>query len=467
MHLMSAVAARMPRTRRGTELAMVIFALIIALGAWTNVGLALTGHVPASLTYYGAALTALALIAHGLVRYYAPYADPLLLPCVVLINGIGLVMIHRIDLANTDNPRWDGQILVGGQAPQQLLFTAVGIGLFAAVLIIIRDHRILARYTYTLGAAGLFFLALPGMLPSSISEVNGAKLWIKLGPFSIQPAEFAKIALLVFFAGYLVNKREVLSMAGRRIFFINLPRGRDLGPVLIAWVASLGVLVFEQDLGTSLLFFGLFVAMLYVATQRKSWLLIGGVLFVAGSLAASQIFAHVQNRINIWLHPFAGDNPTNEAFQLVQGLYGLAAGGLLGTGWGQGRPGMVPYAKTDFIMASIGEELGLAGLMAMLLVYGIFVERGLRTGLSVRDPFGKMLAAGLSFVVALQVFVVVGGVTRLIPLTGLTTPFLSYGGSSLVANWAILALLLRISDAARRPPPQPIQDEGQTQVVTR
>lgn len=446
---------------------MVLFALAISLGAWIQVGLALAGRVPASLLSYGAALGGLALIAHGLVRYFAPYADPLMLPCAVLINGIGIVFINRIDLAETENPRWDGQILVGGDAPQQLLFTGVGIALFAAVLTRLRDHRTLGRYTYTLGAVGLFLLALPGILPSSISEVNGAKLWIRMGPFSIQPAEFAKIALLIFFAGYLVNKREVLAMAGRRLLFVTLPRGRDLGPVLVAWVASLGVLIFERDLGTSLLFFGLFVVMLYVATQRKSWLLIGGGLFLGGSLLAAQLFGHVQERINIWLHPFAGNNPEAGSFQLVQGLFGFAAGGLLGTGLGQGRPGMVPYAKTDFIIASVGEELGLTGLLAILLVYGVFVERGLRTSLAVRDPFGKMLAAGLAFVVALQIFVVVGGVTRLIPLTGLTTPLLSYGGSSLIANWAIVALLLRISDAARRPPPQPIQDEGQTQVVTR
>lgn len=443
---------------------MLLFALAISLGAWANVGLAQTGQVPANLLYYGAALAGLALTAHGVVRYFAPYADPLLLPSVVLINGLGLVLIHRLDLSNTDNPRWDGQLLVGGQAPQQLLWTGIGVALFVAVLVFLREHRVLSGYIYTLGAVGLFLLALPGMLPASISEVGGAKLWIKLGPFSIQPAEFAKIALIVFFAGYLVNKREALSLAGRRIGPLALPRARDLGPVLLAWVASMGVLVLEKDLGTSLLFFGIFLVMLYTATRRVSWLLIGGALFAAGAYIAAQIFEHVQSRIAIWLHPFS--DPQGAGFQLVQAMYGFAAGGLLGTGLGQGRPGLVPAAKTDFIMAVVGEELGLTGLMAVLLLYGIVVERGLRTALSARDPFGKMLAVGLSFVLALQVFVVVGGVTRLIPLTGLTTPFLSYGGSSLVANWAIIAILLRISDAARRPAPQTIQDEGQTQVVT-
>ncbi len=461
---MTCAATLVPRKRRSVELAMLLFALAISLGAWANVGLAQTGQVPANLLYYGAGLAGLALTAHGVVRYFAPYADPLLLPSVVLINGLGLVLIHRLDLSNTDNPRWDGQLLVGGQAPQQLLWTGIGVALFVAVLVFLREHRVLSGYIYTLGAVGLFLLALPGMLPASISEVGGAKLWIKLGPFSIQPAEFAKIALIVFFAGYLVNKREALSLAGRRIGPLALPRARDLGPVLLAWVASMGVLVLEKDLGTSLLFFGIFLVMLYTATRRVSWLLIGGALFAAGAYVAAQIFEHVQNRIAIWLHPFA--DPQGAGFQLVQAMYGFAAGGLLGTGLGQGRPGLVPAAKTDFIMAVVGEELGLTGLMAVLLLYGIVVERGLRTALSARDPFGKMLAVGLSFVLALQVFVVVGGVTRLIPLTGLTTPFLSYGGSSLVANWAIIAILLRISDAARRPAPQTIQDEGQTQVVT-
>lgn len=465
MRAVSAVAARMPRKRRNVEFAMLFFALALAVGAWINVGLASVGQLPGSLLYFGAGFATLALVAHGVVRYFTPYADPLLLPAVVLLNGIGLVLIYRLDLAEAEDLGGATQTLTGGQAYQQLIWTGLGVAVFVGVLVAIRDHRVLARYTYTLGVAGLFLLALPGALPASISEVNGAKLWIRVGPVGIQPAEFAKIALLVFFAGYLVSKRDVLSLVSRRVMFVNLPRARDLGPVLAAWVASLGVLVFEQDLGTSLLFFGIFVMMLYTATQRKSWLVIGGALFVGGSLVAAQIFSHVQNRVHIWLHPFA--DPDGGGFQLVQAMYGFAAGGLLGTGLGQGRPSMVPFAKTDFIMATVGEELGLTGLMAMLLLYGIVAERGLRAALSARDPFGKMLAAGLSFAVVLQVFVVVGGVTRLIPLTGLTTPFLSYGGSSLIANWAIVALLLRISDAGRRPPPQPIQEEGQTQVVTR
>jgi cell division protein FtsW (lipid II flippase) len=304
------------------------------------------------------------------------------------------------------------------------------------------------------------------VLPASISQVPGtaAKIQIALpGIGSVQPEEFAKLALAVFFAGYLVAKRDVLALAGRHVLGIDLPRARDLGPVLIAWGVSLVVLVFEGDVGTSALFFGLFVVMMYVATQRSSWLIIGFLLFISGSLIASQLFAHVRERFVIWLHPF--NYVHTFSFQLVQGLYGLGFGGVLGRGLGQGQPYNTPLVQNDLIITAFGEELGLTGLMALLLIYGLIVQRGLRAAIAARDPFSKLLAGGLSFVVALQVFVIVGGVTRLIPLTGITTPFLSQGGSSLIASWMGIALLMRISDTARRPAPQPIQDEGMTQVV--
>jgi cell division protein FtsW (lipid II flippase) len=298
-----------------------------------------------------------------------------------------------------------------------------------------------------------------------MSEVNGAKVWIILGGVTIEPGEFAKLALAVFFAGYLVAKRDVLALAGRRFLGIDLPRARDLGPVLIAWGASLLILVFETDIGTSALFFGMFVVMIYIATQRTSWLLIGALLFVFGAVVASQLFGHVHERFTVWLHPWAGNNPTTISYQTVQGLEGMGFGGLFGTGLGHGQPFFTPLVQSDFIITAFGEELGLTGLMAILLIFGLLVQRGLRAAIQVRDPFAKLLGGGLSFVIALQVFIIVGGVTNLIPLTGITTPFLSQGGSSLVASWALIGLLMRISDTARKPAPQPIQDEGMTQVV--
>jgi cell division protein FtsW (lipid II flippase) len=334
-----------------------------------------------------------------------------------------------------------------------------------AVLVFFREPRVLQRYTYLFGLVGIILLALPALLPASISEVQGAKIQVRLGSFSLQPEEFAKLCLAISFAGYLVAKRDVLALAGRRVLGIDLPRARDLGPVLGVWAVSLLLLVFESDIGTSALFMGLFVAMLYIATQRTSWLLIGFLLFVGGAYASSKLFSHVGERFTIWLHPFAGNNPYGNAYQLVQGLYGMASGGILGKGLGAGQPYLTPLVQSDFITTAFGEEIGLTGLMAILLLYGLIVQRGLATSLAVKDPFAKILAGGLAFMLALQVFVIVGGVTRLIPLTGITTPFLAQGGSSLLGSWMLIALLMRLSDTARRPPPQPIQDEGMTQVV--
>jgi cell division protein FtsW (lipid II flippase) len=454
------------RNPRNVELGLLLFSLVIAMAAYASVGLAHDGELPAGMAGYGAGLAALFLGAHIALRRLAPDADPLILPCVTLINGLGLAMIHRIDLALGDTAKRLGNHY-SPAAPPQLTWTAVGVVLFVVVLLVIRDHRVLQRFTYTAMLGGLVLLLLP-LLPVIGTTINGARIWIHLAGFSFQPGELAKLALLVFFAGYLVIKRDVLALASRRVAGIDLPRGRDLGPIIVTWAASLAVLIFERDLGTSLLFFGAFVALLYVATERLSWLLIGLVLFVSGSFAAFSMFGHVQQRVDIWLDPTAHYNDKfGGSYQLMQGLFGMGTGGILGKGLGQGRPDIVPYANTDFIVAAIGEELGLTGLMAVLIVYAIVVQRGLRTSIGVRDAFGKLLAAGLSFSMALQVFVVVGGVTRLIPLTGLTMPFLSYGGSSLVSNWALVAVLLRISDAARRPAPPPstsLQD-ATTQVV--
>jgi cell division protein FtsW (lipid II flippase) len=457
-----AVAANAPK-RRGTELALLGFALLITLAAQCIVDLTVTGSLRPELATFGVWITALWIAAHLVVRKWAPYADPLLLPAVALLVGLGLSVIHRLDLAEAQD---------GGDAsesaPTQLLWATIGVALFVAVLVVIRDHRVLARYAYTLMLVGLLLLALPAVLPSAISEVNGAKIWIRVAGFSIQPGEFAKICLVVFFAAYLVDKRDVLALASRKVMGLELPRGRDLGPVLVAWLLSILVLVFERDLGSSLLLFGIFVVMLYVATERASWLLIGLGLFAGGAFLAYQIFGHVQARVDVWLDPFAYRD--DAGYQLVQSLFGLGTGGLFGAGLGGGRPDQVPVAKSDFIAAAIGEELGLFGLVAVIIVYLILVERGLRTSLIVRDAFGKLLAAGLAFAIAWQVFVVLGGVTGLLPLTGLTTPFLAYGGSSLVANFGLVALLVRISDAARRPaappaPQPPRLGEAPTEVV--
>ncbi len=452
------------RGRRRTELIMLIFVFALVAFAFANVDFSLKGKLTSSLAEYMAAFVVIMLAGHLAVRRLAPWSDPLLLPLAALLNGLGVVMTYRL--------AEQGNLLTTPLSPSatgiQILYTAVGIGCFVAVLALVREPRTLQRYTYTLGAIGLLLLALPALLPSSISEVagTGAKIQIRLGTFTVQPEEFAKLALAVSFAGYLVAKRDVLALAGRRVLGIDLPRARDLGPILVIWAASLLLLVFESDVGTSAVFMGLFVAMLYIATSRTSWLLLGFVMFVAGAFAASKLFAHVGERFDVWLHPFAGSNPEGSAYQPLQGLYGMASGGLLGKGLGGGQPYITPLVQSDMVFTAFGEELGLAGLMALLLVYGLIVERGLRAAISVKDPFSKLLAGGLSFMLALQVFVIVGGVTRLIPLTGITTPFLSQGGSSLVASWILIALLTRVSDAARRPPPRPIQEEGLTQVVS-
>ena len=452
-------------TRRGTEAALLGFAVLITVVAQCIVDLTITGSLRPEMAAFSVWITALWVVAHLVVRKWASYADPLLLPSVALLVGLGLTVIHRLDLAAEQVE----STITREDAPVQLIWATLGVALFVAFLVLVRDHRSLSRYAYTLALVGLALLALPALLPSSLSEVNGAKIWIRIAGFSIQPGEFAKICLVVFFAAYLVDKRDVLALASRKVAGLELPRGRDLGPVLVAWMLSILVLVFERDLGSSLLLFGIFIVMLYVATERSSWLLIGVGLFALGAFLAYQLFGHVRARVDVWLDPFAYQD--DAGYQLVQSLFGLGTGGLFGAGLGGGRPDQVPVAKSDFIASAVGEELGLFGLVAVIVVYLILVERGLRTSLIVRDAFGKLLAAGLSFAIAWQVFVVLGGVTGLLPLTGLTTPFLAYGGSSLVANFVLVALLVRISDAARRPAtphaaPPPRLGDAPTEVVS-
>lgn len=445
--------------RRGTELMLLAFAAVIVTTAFVLVQINQEQSLAWSILWYGGAYLAIFSAAHVAVRYWAPYADPLILPCVALLNGIGLVTIYRLDLAEAERARSLGQEFAGS-APRQVLFTVVALALFLAVLRIIKDHRTLTSYAYTAGLAGLILLGLPAILPSSLSEVNGAKVWLKLPGFSIQPGEFAKILLMIFFASFLVAKRDLFMTAGKRILGVELPRARDLGPIIIAAVVCLGILVFERDLGTALLFFGITLMMLYVATERAIWVVVGLSMFLLGAFLAYQLFAHVQQRVTNWIDPLATYDDPGGGYQIAQGLFGLGTGGVFGTGLGAGRPEMVPEAHTDFISAALGEEIGFVGLAAVLLVYLLLAMRGMRSALAVRDTFGKLLGGGLSFAIVMQVFVIIGGVTKLIPMTGVTTPFLSAGGSSLLANYILVALLLRISDTARRPQQQKPSSEA-------
>lgn len=430
--------------RRGVELSLIVAAVGICVYGYAEVGLARSGAVPPDAGAYGAGLGLLALLAHLAVRARARHADPLLLPIAVLLNGIGLVLIYRLDLEPSLGPR---------AAPAQMLWSAVGVALFVAVVLVLPDHRVLARYVYVSGTAALALMVVPIFFPA----VNGARIWIRAAGFSFQPGEFAKVLLAVFFAGYLSANRAALAYTGRRVRrlrWLQLPTGRVLGPVLVIWLASAGMLVLERDLGTSLLFFCLFVVMLYVATGRRGWTAVGLLMAAAGATAASRTEPYVHGRVEDWLHPFATADAGLGPGQLAQSLYAFADGGLLGTGLGQGYSYLIGFAtKSDFVLATVGEECGLVGLCGLFGLYALLACCGFRAALATRDPFGRLLAVGLTSILALQVFVIAGGVMDLIPLTGLAMPFLAQGGSSVVTNWIIVALLIRISDRARRPEP--------------
>ncbi|MFE0643928.1 FtsW/RodA/SpoVE family cell cycle protein [Streptomyces sp. NPDC058877] len=431
---------RVPK-RRGVELSLLIGAVLISVLGYAEVGLARSGAVPPDAARYGAGLGLLSLVAHLAVRFRAPYADPLLLPIAVLLNGLGLVLIYRLDL---ETPKDQA-------AATQLVWSTLGVALFIVVVLLLRDHRALQGYAYVSMAAALALMLLPIFFPA----VNGARIWIRIGGLSFQPGEFAKILLAVFFAAYLATNRNALAHTGRRIWKFQFPTGRVLGPIVAIWLLSVGVLVLERDLGTSLLFFGLFVIMLYVATGRTGWIAVGLVLASAGAFLVGSLEPHVHGRVQDWLDPFASIRAGEGPGQLAQSLFAFAAGGMLGTGLGLGHSVLIGFAaKSDFILATAGEELGLVGLTALFLLYGLFVARGYRAGLSLRDPFGRLLAIGLASIVALQVFVIAGGVMGLIPLTGMAMPFLAQGGSSVVTNWVIVALLVRVSDSARAPQPE-------------
>ncbi|MDI9888379.1 FtsW/RodA/SpoVE family cell cycle protein [Streptomyces sp. HNM0645] len=448
---MTATAAEAPpperpptARRRGVELSLLVCAVLISVYGYADVGLARSGAVPPDALAYGAGLGLLALLAHLAVRLRAPYADPLLLPIAVLLNGVGLVLIYRLDLETPADRA----------APAQLIWSTLGVGLFIAVVVLLRDHRVLQRYGYLSVVTALALMIVPILFPA----VNGARIWIRIGGLSFQPGEFAKILLAVFFAAYLAANRHALAHTGRRIGPLQLPAGRVLGPVVAIWLISVVVLVLERDLGTSLLFFGLFVVMLYVATGRTGWIVVGLLLAGVGAFAVGTLEPHVHSRVESWIDPYAsitaGDGPS----QLAQSLFAFASGGVLGTGLGAGHSILIGFAaKSDFILATAGEELGLAGLTALFLLYSLLVARGYRAGLDLRDPFGGLLAVGLAAIVAVQVFVIAGGVTGLIPLTGMAMPFLAQGGSSVVTNWIIVALLIRLSDSAREPHPEPVE----------
>ena len=440
-----AIAPRGAPIRRNTELSLLVFAALVPVLAYAETGLAMDGRLPAGMLWYGLGLGGFALLAHLSVRRFAPHADPLMLPIAALLNGLGLVFIWRLDKARELHPNYPA-------AQNQLLWSGLGIALFVAVMALLKDHRRLQRYTYLSGFAALVLLALPAFFPARAGDF-GAKIWLHLGGFSIQPGEFVKILLPVFFSGFLMVKRDALALASRRFLGLYLPRGRDLGPIVVVWALSLLILVFETDLGTSVLFFGIFVVMLYVATQRTSWVLSGVLLAGLGFWGVASAEGHVRGRIDEWLHPFTAA-PGAGVGQIGQAIFALGAGGALGTGLGQGHSWLIGFAaKSDFILGTIGEETGVAGVIAVLLLYGLLAERGLRTALAARDPFGKLLAVGLAAAFALQVFIVAGGVTGTIPLTGMTLPFVAQGGSSVITNWALVAILLKISDLARRPAP--------------
>lgn len=436
---------RTPAKQRNRELGLLLFAIAVYGSAIVLVQLGVNGTVESGYLMLAAIPAVLALILHVVLRLRARDADPFVLPIATVLTGIGIAEIYRIDLAVGLNG-WDATAI------RQIAWAAIALVAALLVVILVRNYRVLFRYTYLSGLVGILLLLLP-FVPGLGTEQN-ADVWVSLGFVSFQPGELAKIALAIFFAGYLVRTRESLTSTGTRFLFMTWPRARELGPLLIIWLVSLGIIVLQRDLGTGLLIFGMFVAMLYVATGKTSWVLIGVVLAATGAFLASRVLPYVNGRFTNWLDAFNTEvvNADGGSYQLTQGIFGLAHGGLFGTGLGQGRPYITPLSQSDYIVPSLGEELGLVGLFAILALYMVFASRGIRVGLAGQDDFGKLLATGFSFTIALQVFIMVGGVTRVIPLTGLTTPFLAAGGSSLVANWIIVAFLLRISDAVRSRP---------------
>jgi cell division protein FtsW (lipid II flippase) len=416
------------RRRRLTELGLGTLVVLVAGGGYALVALANGPDLPPDLPVFLGTVLGLYVVAHVVVRRFAPRADGTILPLAALLNAIGFVAITRLDQ---------------NLARIQSLWVAVGVGALIATLVVLRDVALLERYRYTFAFLGVVFLLLP-LAPGIGSTINGARLWVGIGPLNFQPGEIAKVLLVVFFAAYLVEKRELLARGSRRVGGLFVPDLKHLGPLLLAWGVSVLVMVRLRDLGSSLLFFAVFALMLYMATERVAYLLGGLVMFSGGAWIAYHAFSHVQVRVSTWIDPWSTAQGTG--YQLVQSMFALGTGGLAGTGLGRGSPDKIPNAATDFIFSAIGEELGLLGTIAVLVALLLLVGAGFRIAADAQRPFDKLLAAGLTVIIGVQSFIILGGVTRLIPLTGLTTPFVSYGGSSLIANFVILGLLLRISD---------------------
>ena len=420
--------------RRSTELGLLVVALLVVTGAYVLTSLGRSSALPANIVPFLVAVLGLFLIAHLVNRRFAPHADASLLPIAALLNGLGYVLIARMS---------KGDSTVKNLATQQATWTAVGMLGYIGTLVFFRRVKSLERVRYTVGLVGVVLLILP-MVPGVGVSINGARIWTRIGPIGFQPGELAKLALAIFFAGYLVQRRELLGLATFRIGPFVTPDPKYLAPVLAAWGFSLVVMIFEKDLGSALLFFVLFLSVLWVATERASYLVVGGVLFGAGSVATWASFAHVHQRVAMWLDPWT--DPQGKGYQIIQAQYALAWGGVGGTGLGLGITGRIPYQETDFIFAIIGEELGLVGAAAILIAYLLIAGAGYRIAVRATDPFSKLLATGLTTLIAVQSFIIMGGVTRLLPLTGVTLSFVSYGGSSLISNWILIALLVRISD---------------------
>jgi cell division protein FtsW (lipid II flippase) len=442
----AAVASAVPMQRRvRTGLAGVLIASAASVLAYAAQAMGLSGERPDNLVVYGIAFTGSALAGWFAVRRLAPEADPVLYPTAVAIGGLGLAMLYRLMVAR-GYPEF---------AFEQAVWLVVGLAAFVVTLAVIRDVRQLDAYTYTIGLAGLILLLLP-IVPGIGTEINGARLWIDLGFVTFQPAEIGRVLIVIFLASYLAQRRELLAAGVGRF---GLPRPKDLGPLLLAWGASLAVLFLERDMGASLLLFGVFVVMVWVATGRWAYLVLGLVLFAIGAYIGYLAFSHVQVRVDAWLHAMDPKLVADEGYQLAQGWFAFASGGMVGTGLGLGSPTLIPYVGSDFILAAFGEELGMLGVAAVLLLYLVVVGRGLRIAVERHDNFEKLLAVGLTTLIGLQVFVIAGGVLRLIPLTGVPLPLMSYGGTSRVATAVVLALLVRTSAGpwfrARRAAPAP------------